>query len=188
MPREDPRYKKKERRKEIFIVVPRRREKIFPFLYFPVRLPLLLLLVLQLQDREDQSGSRCEGISLFFNPIQSSMDGRNEGRGIFFFFSFSRRRHTVLLLVKIRRVYSYIKRILRQGTYEISIARIQSRIRKIFLLDQSPLLSSSMSSSVAERPRGWPRGAIISPRLFVSVYVSISFRTSGKPTNRVTLI
>lgn len=119
MPREDPRYKKKERRKEIFIVVPRRREKIFPFLYFPVRLPLLLLLVLQLQDREDQSGSRCEGISLFFNPIQSSMDGRNEGRGIFFF-SFSPRRHTVLLLVKIRRVYSYIKRILRQGTYEIS--------------------------------------------------------------------
>lgn len=88
MPREDPRYKKKERRKEIFIVVPRRREKIFPFLYFPVRLPFLLLLVLQLQDREDQSGSRCEGISLFFNPIQSSMDGRNEGRGIFFFFLF----------------------------------------------------------------------------------------------------
>lgn len=120
------------------------------------------------------------------NPI---VDGWTKRRSRdFFFFSFSRRRHTVLLLVKIRRVYSYIKRILRQGTYEISIARIQSRIRKIFLLDQSPLLSSSMSSSVAERPRGWPRGAIISPRLFVSVYVSISFRTSGKPTNRVTLI
>lgn len=170
---------KKKKKKISFIVVPRRREN-FSFPTFPSS-SFFFLLFLNCKI-EKISLDLVARISLFFYPIRSSMDGRNEDRGLFFFFFFF--VIDTVLLVKIRCVHSNEreKRILRQDT---DLDRKRTIDPKIFLLDQSPLFSSSMPFPVAEFLR--PRGAIILPSLCI-VYVSISFRTSGKPTNRVTLI
>lgn len=116
------------------------------------------------------------------------MDGTKIEGLFFFFFFFFRHKNRYMLLVKITiRVYSNERRILRQDTdleSQESHRREQS-IRRFFF--------SIISSSFFPRCRSpWPsysdsEARLFLPRLFLS-YVSISFRTSGKPTNRVTLI
>lgn len=81
---------RKKKKKISFIVVPRRREN-FSFPTFPSS-SFFFLLFLNCKI-EKISLDLVARISLFFYPIRSSMDGRNEDRGTFLFFFFLRHRH-----------------------------------------------------------------------------------------------